>query len=380
MLQHVRRIVFSRSSFRSPRLLSLAAAALLALPAAGAPAQGAQAFYPWSQVQNKCRNPPTEDGRMVCRQPIAQDKANDWGTTQNIFDHIVSTWRDAPQFLDRAFNDIALEEPRYQVSDMKGEYKLPIALAYLEAEFGIDWEANLKKIRAWEAASPRSVYPYIVEASYWTKYAMNARGLYYPGQIRRETWLLMMDRLKNADAALEKARGLDMVTPPWTAAKLRVLWLHDPRAAHTLWQQAIKKWPAYYPLYDNAFDMVMPRFGGNAEAMERIVRESVDNTRATMGEAMYTRLYAHAAEDPDVDADLFTDTRARWPEFKSGIADLARIGSPLNPDYLMARFGCYAHDRGAVLEGLNKLHARGQRPGWPGQMSGDACAAWAQRS
>lgn len=355
--------------------------ALLLLPAWAAQAQTAAPpqFYPWSTLQNKCRNPPSEDGRMACRQQVAQDREKDWNDSQNLSDHIISAWREYPQFLDRAFNDIAVEEPRFKNGQEAGEWKMPVALVWLENEFAIDWEKNLAKIVAWEAAAPRSPYPYVLEALYWKRYAWDARGNGYANTVTKDAWALFGERLAMADAALEKARPFGINTPAWHEMKMQVAYARNAPEAQKLFTEATRRFPEYYKFYETALSYSLPRWGGSPDSIERLVRESIRITRPTLGTTMYARLYTLVANDRDVGAELFTKTRANWPEMKASIAELMQRQPQAHHASQMAQYACIARDREATLAALDKMREQGLTPKWPGPVSSDSCIAWANK-
>jgi len=336
-------------------------------------------FYPWSQVWNKCRNPQTEEGRVVCAPIIAQDRRKDWNDSSVVQMRISQIWSQHPEFYDRAFTELAIDDPRYTEGWAAGEWKMPNVLDNLEYEFGADPEGNLKRIQAWQKASPDKPMPYIIEAAYWTRMAIKARGTGAAGSVSPEGWQLFRERLQRGDAVLDKSRAVSQSVPYWYAMKLRFGYYLDKREEmEPLYQEAVRKWPTYYSLYNIKLFFLMPRWGGNLQAVDRHIRQAVQAIGPADGSVLYARLYAIVGEDDRI--DLFKDTRASWPEMKAGFEEWLKRYPQSHYLQTLGAYACLARDRDTTLRVIETLQKSGAKPGWDRPYSADSCINWAERS
>ena len=343
------------------------------------PTPGDNRFYPWSQVQNKCRNTTTDEGRAVCAPIIAQDRRNDWNDSSLVQGRIADIWDQHPEFYDRAFTELAIEEPRYKEGWAAGEWKMVNVLNRLENEFSLYPEENLKRIQAWQKASPDKPMPYIMEAAYWTALALKARGSGTASTVSPEGWQLFRERLERGDAVLEKSRAISQSLPHWYAMKLRFGYYLDKRAEmEPVYQEAVRKWPTYYSLYNIKLFFLMPRWGGSLEAVDRYIAQASKAAGGAEGKVLYARLYAMAGEDDRV--SLFKETRASWPEMKAGFEEWLKRYPQSSYLQKLGAYACLARDRETTLQVIETLRKSGGKPDWWRPYSADSCVNWAERS
>jgi len=133
-------------------------------------------------------------------------------------------------------------------------------------------------------------------------------------------------------------------------------------------------------LYFALVNRLLPKWGGNYEAVDRFIADAVERTRAKRGMELYARLYATVSYDSAAQG-LFEDTRASWAKMKAGFEDL--ISRYPHPDHRnqFAYFACMAQDREALRQQLAIIGSQPTLSFWGdnAERTFDACKRMAQQ-
>jgi hypothetical protein len=223
---------------------------------------------------------------------------------------------------------------------------------------------------------PKSPIAAAAEAQYWIDYAWDARGTGYSGSVTVDGRKLYNERLAKAEQILIESRPYASSMPFWYEQMVAVQSaLGRPSAERDkIFVEGISKFNDYYPTYFVMLNFLLPRWGGSWEAVDDLVSQSVKQTEASQGTAMYARLYWKAAENLTEGTKLFGGTRASWPKMKKGLEDLMQRhpASKWNLNNF-AKFSCMAGDKKTFLA-LRKRIARDiVHSAWPQNLSLDLC-------
>jgi hypothetical protein len=117
-------------------------------------------------------------------------------------------------------------------------------------------------------------------------------------------------------------------------------------------------------LWSQLLTATLPKWLGDADEVDRLIKRAVQATRAQRGEDLYARLYADAA-DEEFSRGLFEDSRADWTRMKKGFRDmLERWPSSAYNWNRFAYMACLAQDREALSEALDKVGDKPQLGAW----------------
>lgn len=241
------------------------------------------------------------------------------------------------------------------------------------------WGQAYRQIAAWRAKYPNSMCAPVVEAIYWKRYAWQARGGGYADTVTAEGWKLFHARLQKGVEVLLANKQLAAKTPHWSFELLELTrglgWSEQRRQA--IFEQGVAHFPRYAPLYFEHAYADTPRWYGNWQLVEADAEAAVKATHATMGQAMYARIYWNLFSELDGNLNfaLFDDTQADWVRMRSGFGDLMvrHPGSVWNLN-AYAAFSCMAGD----FTTYKKLRPRIRgdsyyQQAWPGNFSIDVC-------
>lgn len=257
-------------------------------------------------------------------------------------------WKDA-SLLEKTFQ--TWNDPACVTDD--GRPKMTaLASAYTKTFAGVgDWSIAYARLEELKRATPNKAHIAIAEAVYWRAYAEDARGGGYASSVTQEGMRLFEERMTRAEKVLLDSKRYAANNPVWYAEMVLIQGYtgRGDEAAKTF-QEGARKFKTYYQLYFNMLFIVLPRWGGNWEAVDGLVQWSVENTRKTDGMTMYARMYWFASQTLLPGERLFQDTHASWPKMKKGFEDMmARHPKSKWTLNNFAKFACVANDKNTYL-------------------------------
>jgi hypothetical protein len=133
--------------------------------------------------------------------------------------------------------------------------------------------------------------------------------------------------------------------------------------------------PLYYQTYFEALEHFLPKWHGDAEAIERFARAAVERTATQEGRGMYARIYWYASQT-EYGNDLFNKSLAVWRQMRDGFDDvIARYPDPWNLNNY-ARFACLAGDKSKTRELLARIGPSVVHQAWAPEPLRQHCAKW----
>ena len=239
------------------------------------------------------------------------------------------------------------------------------------------WSGIEARIRKWQRTYPDSAVAQLAYAEMLINRAWAIRGPGFAGEVQEKNWKPFYDYVEKARAYLEKHKKTASKDPYWyqqmgSIAKYQS-WPED-KMEHLV-DEGLSKMPQFYPLYFGAIDYYVPKWGGNAHAVEKFARKALERTSSTEGFGMYARVYWYASQT-QYGNTLFTDSLVDWPVMKKGIDDvLNKYPDPWNINHF-AKFACDAKDKKKTAELIAMIKSDLLLEVWGSQFAFEHCRRW----
>jgi rhomboid protease GluP len=228
----------------------------------------------------------------------------------------------------------------------------------------------------WRDQIPDSTMSELVEAMVFEEWAWSARGSAAAASVSNQNMAIYNYRAQMADAALADIPPRSRANPAWYALSLRVgLDLsRDKEKAQAIFDQGFIQFPTYHPLYRQMLRILMPRWLGSYDDVDRFVNYVRLKFPQDRGYEPYAELYTTYARLEGDDTDIFRDGRASWTGMRSGYLGL--IKRYPNSDFILnsfANFACRAADMDEYSRLQNTVKRRFSSTAWTGKFTFDAC-------
>jgi membrane associated rhomboid family serine protease len=237
-----------------------------------------------------------------------------------------------------------------------------------ESAFGqtADWRRKVKN----------SIFADLVEAMVFNEWAYAARGTGTANSISGQNMAVYAYRAEMAAAALRELSGRASRNPLWYTLSLDVgleqsKGLEQLRAIFDL---GMKNAPNYRPLYRRMLRILMPRWLGSYQDVDRFINTISAQTSPARGYERYAELYSEYARLEGDNLDLFRDTPAFWSGMRTGYLGLVKR-YPASDAVLnsFANFACRAGDPTEYKRLRGDVVKRFSSTAWSGKYSLDAC-------
>ncbi len=259
---------------------------------------------------------------------------------------VLSLFRDGRTAdLDRLFEDWSAS--RIRTAD--GTWRLEAFQKGIASQLrsGVDWRETFGFISNWRKTAPQSRAAALTEVIFWLENAWAARGNGFQDTVTPEGNHEFGQKLLAAEYVLDNIKPLAESSPLWGSLYVEAATgLNQPKdELMTLFRTAVGREKNYLPLYSAAAFGLSPKWAGDWGRVDELIRSAAEATRDSAGNEFYTRLYIFIADNYRSNFNLFTDTKAKWPEMKHGFEDMIRnfphSGANLN---LYAAYACMAGD------------------------------------
>ena len=232
----------------------------------------------------------------------------------------------------------------------------------------------------WAQSHPESALVHALHAEALIAHAWSYRGDGYANTVTPQAWRDFKSHIERALAYL--ARHGDVAL---RSSSGYVQLLHAGRAAgwdaDRLWsvaQAGLQRNPEDERLYRAMLTALLPKWGGSAVQVDRLIQDIAKRTAATHGDIYYARMYAWAS-DWQFSHQLFEDSGASWPRIKSGYQELVRRHpAPINVNGY-AHMACLARDKPVLLDLLEQIGRNPVLAVWGSNPSRifEGCKRWA---
>jgi rhomboid protease GluP len=237
-------------------------------------------------------------------------------------------------------------------------------------------EATLGYTADWRRAVKGSVFAELIEAMALSEWAYAARGHGYANTVSSQDWAIFAYRSEMAAAALEEVAARTVKNPVWYALSLDVGLdqAKDREKLQAIFDSGVKNAPRYSPLYRRMLRILMPRWGGSYEDVDKFIGQIYAKTAPTRGFERYTQLYSAYAIMEGDELDLFKDTPAFWSGMRTGFLGLVKrypdSDAVLNS---FANFACRAGDKAEYNRLRNSIGKRFSSVWWTVKYSRESC-------
>lgn len=204
-----------------------------------------------------------------------------------------------------------------------------------------EWDRRLKRLKEWVETNPDSITASVALATYYLEYGWSVRGSGYRDTVREDAWPIFRKNTDKAKTDLQALGGRAKNDPGWYTSLLRVArsqgW--PLREFDDVYNEAVKRFPGYIPLYFEKAQYLAPRWWGSREEFKKYVEEVTNETDQIMGKTLYARLNWLVYTN-----DMFSNGQANWSEMKNGFDRIVKdYPHPWNINNY-AKFACLARD------------------------------------
>ena len=228
----------------------------------------------------------------------------------------------------------------------------------------------------WRREIKNSIMAELVEALVFTEWAWSARGNGYANTVSNQNMALYAYRTKMAAAALDEIGGRASENPLWYTLSLEVGLdqRKDREKLQAIFDQGASVTSLYRPLYRRMLRILMPRWGGSYEEVDRFINRAYALSAAKRGFERYAELYSVYARLEGDDLDLFADSKAYWSAMRTGYLGLVKRYP--KSDFVLnsfANFACRADDRDGYRELRRQIGRRISSTAWTDKYSLESC-------
>jgi hypothetical protein len=235
---------------------------------------------------------------------------------------------------------------------------------------------------SWAQRHPQSSLAHAMHAKALMTHAWSYRGTGYANTVPPQAWADFNAYVDRAAKYLAAHAAVVLTTSTGYKTSVDVGraagWGQDRLWAIT--RAGLDKHPDDETLYRSMLSSLLPKWGGNPQALDRFVREAVERTRARRGQEMYARLYSVAASE-QFSHQLFSESGAQWTTMKQGFEDLLTRYPTASNVNRYAYFACMAQDKPTALDLLARIGAKPEIDRWGsnGGRTYETCKRWASQ-
>jgi hypothetical protein len=228
----------------------------------------------------------------------------------------------------------------------------------------------------WRRRTKSSTMADLVEAIALSEWAWSARGNGYANSVTSQNMAAYTYRTEMAAAALDDLAGRATDNPLWYVLSLDVGLdqSKDREKLREIFDRGLTEAPQYRPLYRRMLRILMPRWGGSYEDVDKFINQIYAQTVKARGYERYAELYSTYARLEGDELDLFADTPAFWSGMTMGYQGLVKrypkSDAVLNS---FANFACRADDKVTYNRLRGVVGKRLSSTAWSAKYSIEAC-------
>ena len=216
----------------------------------------------------------------------------------------------------------------------------------------------------------------LVEAMLLSEWAWSARGTGSANSISAQNLALYAYRSEMAAAALEEVADRASNNPLWYTLSLNVGLdqSKDREQLQAIFDQGFARVPKYRPLYRRMLRILMPRWGGSYEDVDKFINRINAQTGNENDFQRYAELYSDYARMEGDELDLFSDTPAFWSGLRIGYLGLVKRYPRSDVVFnSYANFACRAGDMASYYRLRYAVGQRFSSTAWSPKYSRESC-------
>ncbi len=231
-------------------------------------------------------------------------------------------------------------------------------------------------IADWRRRVKNSTMADLAEATLLREWAWSARGNGYANSVTSQNMAAFTYRTEMAAAALDDLADRATDNPLWYTLSLEVGLdqAKDKEKLREIFDRGLTKAPQYRPLYRRMLRILMPRWGGSYEEVDKFINQIYAQTVKARGYERYAELYSTYARLEGDELNLFADTPAFWSGMNTGYRGLLKrypkSDAVLNS---FANFACRADDKVTYNRLRGVVEKRLSATSWSTKYSIESC-------
>ena len=241
------------------------------------------------------------------------------------------------------------------------------------------WDDHEERAKTWIALNPSSSIAHLVYAKLLIDRAWMYRGDGWDQGVELEDWDKFYRYIAKARKHLTVNEKEAKNDPQFyqlmlTIAKLEGWSLSEFNA---LLDEAVARYPSFYPIYFAASDYFSPKWHGSHIAFENFARRITTLTESLEKKSIYARIYWHAYRTI-YGADLFVGSAIDWKYMRQSMDDvLAQYPSQWNINHF-AYFSCLAGDAPTTKKLIADIAPQPIRYAWKYNENFLKCKNWSE--
>lgn len=257
------------------------------------------------------------------------------------------------EFLEKTAEELRTSKAQFPNGNWKlNQFYVAVAARFHTGDPG--YLKDLKVYEAWEKAYPDSITRRVALVDFLVDYAWHARGSGYADSVTEEGRKQMFERLTHAWKILQKL-GQEENKDPYsyqTGIAAAMGLGAEPAVFEAIVEESRTHFPEYYPVENYRAYSLLPRWYGKKGDWEKFAIEASEVENG-LGDEAYVRILMNLK---GYYADIFRDSRAKWPKAKSGlIAMNEKYPDSLYIQNYTAYFAVLGRDREMAMEYFDKL-------------------------
>lgn len=234
----------------------------------------------------------------------------------------------------------------------------------------------------WIEAFPQSPMPYIARVRSIIARAFAVRGGGYASTVDPAAWPIFHQLVEQARQELERSKIIATEDPQWYGEMLNIGKLQNwPRDAFgALADEAVTRYPSYYPIYFEMTTYFLPKWHGDIQQLDLFAKAAMKRVPPEDASAIYARIYWMASQS-QFDLGVFSSSAVDWRQMMSGMeAVLSRYPDQWNINNF-AMFACAAGDGKTTAAMMSRIEGPPIMDAWRSRNTYEACLhlAHAQR-
>ena len=192
---------------------------------------------------------------------------------------------------------------------------------------GNEFPELMGKLSDWRRSVNDPVGADLAEVAAFRDWAWLARGGGYAKTVSPQGWELFNFRTEMAAAGLREIRTRAAGNPFWyqLALQLGIDQQADDEELDALFEEGVRKFPDYLPIYSARLRKLMPRWGGTQDKIEQFIVIAAESRRGRYTpDELYARLYATYSSMEEDEINIFAAGNADWPRVQDGFDALRR--------------------------------------------------------
>lgn len=241
-------------------------------------------------------------------------------------------------------------------------------------------QADIARTLSWAKEPNASPLSHVLHAASLQSYAGYFRGSGFANTVPPQAWKVYEDYTNRAGQYLLANEAVASKSSTWHSRLLNIAkWSAWPsEIVDRLFEAGWQTNQGDYSLYVNTVEYFLPKWHGNALALDRFIRYAVAKAPPEYGAELYARLYSKVGES-QFERRLYADSLVDWSAMREGLELwYKRFPTDWNLN-IVAYHACIAGDKVLAKRLFNEIGTQPQWEIWQprARATFDTCTRWA---